>query len=112
MTDSLVDIDGRQLKLTNLEKVLYPSVGFTKGEVIDYYTRIAPVILPHLADRAVTRIRYPNGVQGAHFLEKNKPGGTPSWVRLETLPVPGSTMTLPIFSAPSASSSASPISSK
>jgi bifunctional non-homologous end joining protein LigD len=59
--------------------------------VIDYYTRIAPVMLPHLAGRAVTRIRFPNGVDGIHFFEKNKPGGTPSWVRLATLPVPGST---------------------
>jgi bifunctional non-homologous end joining protein LigD len=78
--------------LSNLDKLMYPAAGFTKGEVIDYYTRIAPVLLPHLADRAVTRIRFPNGVDGAHFFEKNKPGGTPSWVRLATLPVPGSTM--------------------
>jgi len=86
-----VQIDGRDLELSNLDKLMYPSAGFTKGEVIDYYTRVAPVMLPHLRDRAVTRIRYPNGVDGAHFFEKNKPGGTPSWVRLETLPVPGST---------------------
>lgn len=86
-----VSIDGRDLELSNLDKVMYPAAGFTKGEVIDYYTRIAPVMLPHLAGRAVTRIRYPNGVEGAHFFEKNKPGGTPEWVRLETLPVPGST---------------------
>ena len=86
-----VSIDGRDMELSNLDKLMYPAAGFTKGEVIDYYTRIAPVILPHLADRAVTRIRFPNGVDGPHFFEKNKPGGTPSWVRLETLPVPGST---------------------
>jgi bifunctional non-homologous end joining protein LigD len=87
-----VQIDGRDLELSNLDKLMYPDAGFTKGEVIDYYTRIAPVLLPHLRGRAVTRIRYPNGVDGAHFFEKNKPGGTPSWVHLETLPVPGSTM--------------------
>jgi bifunctional non-homologous end joining protein LigD len=87
-----VSIDGRDLELSNLDKMMYPAAGFTKGEVIDYYTRIAPVMLPHLANRAVTRIRYPNGVEGAHFFEKNKPGGTPSWVRLANLPVPGSTM--------------------
>jgi len=87
-----VSIGGRDLELSNLDKLMYPAAGFTKGEVIDYYTRIAPAILPHLADRAVTRIRYPNGVDGPHFFEKNKPGGTPSWVHLETLPVPGSTM--------------------
>ena len=86
-----VRVDGVTLELSNLDKVLYPATGFTKGEVIDYYTRIAPVLLPHLRDRAVTRIRYPNGVDDAHFFEKNKPGGTPDWVRLETLPVPGST---------------------
>ena len=77
--------------MSNLDKVMFPAVGFTKGEVIDYYTRISPVLLPHLRDRALTRIRYPNGVDGMHFFEKNAPGGTPSWVRLETLPVPGST---------------------
>jgi bifunctional non-homologous end joining protein LigD len=86
-----VQIEGRDLELSNLDKLMYPAAGFTKGEVIDYYTRLAPVLLPHLQDRALTRIRYPNGVDGAHFFEKNAPGGTPDWVRLETLPVPGST---------------------
>jgi bifunctional non-homologous end joining protein LigD len=86
-----VEIDGNTLELSNLDKVLYPAAGFTKGEVIDYYTRIAPVLLPHLTDRALTRIRFPNGVDGPSFFEKNAPAGTPPWVRLETLPVPGST---------------------
>ena len=86
-----VQIDGRDIELSNLDKVMYPAAGFTKGEVIDYYTRVAPVLLPHLKDRALTRIRYPNGVDGAHFFEKNAPGGTPPWVRLVNLPVPGST---------------------
>jgi bifunctional non-homologous end joining protein LigD len=86
-----VQVDGRDLEVSNLDKVMYPAAAFTKGEVIDYYTRVAPALLPHLRDRALTRIRYPNGVDGAHFFEKNKPGGTPDWVRLETLPVPGST---------------------
>ena len=86
-----IQIDGHDLEVSNLDKVMYPAAGFTKGEVIDYYTRIAPVLLPHLRDRALTRIRYPNGVDGAHFFEKNAPGGTPKWVHLETLPVPGST---------------------
>jgi bifunctional non-homologous end joining protein LigD len=86
-----VQIEGRDLELSNLDKLMYPAAGFTKGEVIDYYTRIAPVLLPHLKDRALTRIRYPNGVDGAHFFEKNAPAGTPSWVRLENMPVPGST---------------------
>ena len=86
----LVHIAGRELELSNLDKVMYPSVGFTKGEVIDYYVRVAPVLVPHLKDRPLTRIRYPNGVNAASFFEKNAPGGTPSWVRRETLPVPGS----------------------
>jgi bifunctional non-homologous end joining protein LigD len=86
-----VKVDGQQLELSNLDKVLYPRAGFTKGEVIDYYTRIAPVLLPHLEDRALTRIRYPNGVDAQGFFEKNKPGGTPDWVRVERLPAPGST---------------------
>ena len=70
------------LELSNLDKVLYPAAGFTKGEVIDYYTRIAPVLLPHLADRPLTRIRYPNGVDGELVLreERARPR-TPDWVR-------------------------------
>ena len=87
-----VHVDGRTLSLSNLDKVLYPETGFTKGEVIDYYTRVAPVLLPHLAGRPLTVKRYPNGVDGAFFFEKNAPRGTPSWVRTVTLPVPGSTM--------------------
>jgi bifunctional non-homologous end joining protein LigD len=87
----LVRVDDREIELSNLDKVLYPAVGFTKGEVIDYYTRIAPYLLPHLEDRPLTRIRYPNGVAGKGFFEKNAPAGVPPWVRVETLPVPGST---------------------
>jgi bifunctional non-homologous end joining protein LigD len=85
-----VSIDGHQLELSNLDKVLYPETGFTKGEVIDYYVRVAPYLLPHLAGRPLTRIRYPNGIDSASFFEKNKPGGTPAWVRTQRLPVPGS----------------------
>ena len=85
-----VDVDGRQVTLSNLDKVLYPAVGFTKGQVLDYYTRIAPVLLPHLAGRALTRKRYPDGVEGQVFFEKNAPRGTPEWVRTATLPSPGS----------------------
>ena len=89
MSKVVVDVEGRQVALTNLEKVLYPD-GFTKGQVLDYYTRIAPVLLPHLAGRALTRKRYPDGVEGQVFFEKNAPRGTPEWVRVETLPSPGS----------------------
>jgi len=87
-----VDVDGRHLTLSNLTKVLYPDAGFAKGEVIDYYTRIAPTLLPHLADRPLTVKRYPNGVDASFFFEKNAPRGTPSWVRTVNLPAPGSTM--------------------
>ncbi|WP_157249561.1 non-homologous end-joining DNA ligase [Nonomuraea typhae] len=87
-----VRVDGRDLVLTNLGKVLYPEAGFTKAEVIDYYSRIAPVLLPHLAGRPLTAKRYPNGVDGAFFFEKNAPSHVPEWLRRATLPVPGSTM--------------------
>ncbi len=86
-----VDIDGRRLTLSNLQKVLYPETGFAKGQVLDYYTRIAPALLPHLRDRALTRKRYPNGVEGASFFEKNAPSHVPEWVRTATLASPGST---------------------
>ncbi len=87
-----VDVEGRTLALSNLGKVLYPETETTKGEVIDYYSRIAPVLLPHLADRAITRKRWPDGVEADSFFEKNVPRGTPSWVRTAELPSPGSTM--------------------
>jgi bifunctional non-homologous end joining protein LigD len=81
VTDSAVDIQGRHLKLSNLEKVLYPATGFTKQQVIDYYARIAPVMIPHLAGRALTRKRYPDGVDGEPFFEKNAPMHKPEWVK-------------------------------
>src|SRR5215207_3525049 len=87
-----VEVDGRTLKLSNLDKVLYPEVGLTKGEVIRYYTCVAPVLLPHLAGRPLTVKRYPNGVDGQFFFEKNASRSKPDWVRTATLPVPGSTM--------------------
>jgi bifunctional non-homologous end joining protein LigD len=81
--DLVTRVGGRTLTLTNLDKVLYPSVGFSKAEVIDYYLRIAPVMLPHIRDRAMTRLRFPDGVgpDRAPFYEKNAPMGTPEWVR-------------------------------
>jgi len=75
-----VEVGGRQLKLSNFDKVLYPEAGYTKGQVIDYYTRIAPVLLPHLQRRALTLKRYPNGVDGQFFYEKNCPKHRPPWV--------------------------------
>ena len=86
-----VDVEGRRLSLSNLDKVLYPETGFTKGEVIDYYTRIAPVLLPHVADRPLTFKRYPEGVEAKPFFQKNAPSHAPDWVRRVPLPTPGST---------------------
>lgn len=88
--DVHVDVGGRTLKISNLQKVLYPATGTTKGEVLDYYARVAPVLLPHLAGRPVTRIRWPHGVQESSFFEKNAPAGTPSWVRTVRVPTTGS----------------------
>jgi bifunctional non-homologous end joining protein LigD len=76
----LVEVEGRSLKLSNLHKVLYPATGTTKAEVLDYYARIAPVLLPHLADRAVTLRRFPDGVEGGSFYEKNCPRHRPEWI--------------------------------
>jgi bifunctional non-homologous end joining protein LigD len=87
----LVTVDDHELELSNLDKVLYPAAAYTKAEIIDYYTRIAPVLLSHLADRALTRIRFPNGVGEGGFFEKNKPASTPRWVRTVRLPAPRST---------------------
>jgi bifunctional non-homologous end joining protein LigD len=83
--DSTVEIQGKHLKLSNLDKVLYPATGFTKGQVIDYYARVAPALLPHLKGRALTLKRYPNGVDGEFFYEKNAPKHRPDWVK--TVPV-------------------------
>ncbi len=82
---SEVAIDGKRLKLVNLDKVFYPAVGFTKGQVIDYYARISTVLLPHLKDRPLTMKRYPDGVDGPFFYEKRCPEHRPKWV--QTAPV-------------------------
>jgi bifunctional non-homologous end joining protein LigD len=86
----MVDVDGRTLKISNLSKVMYPATGTTKGEVLNYYAQVAPVLLPHLADRAVTRIRWPHGTADMQFFEKNLPSGAPSWLRSVTVPSTGS----------------------
>jgi bifunctional non-homologous end joining protein LigD len=82
---TIIEVAGRQLTLTNLDKVLYPATGFTKGQVVDYIVRIAPVLTPHLKDRPLTMKRYPNGVNEEYFFEKNAPKHRPDWVR--TTPV-------------------------
>ena len=80
MADQFVEVDGRQLKVSNLDKVLYPEVGFTKGEVIDYYVRVAPRMLPHVGDRGLTLRRYPNGVDATSFFEKRCASHRPDWI--------------------------------
>src|SRR5437762_5500328 len=75
-------VEGKKLAVSNLNKVLYPKVGFTKGQVIDYYIRISPVLLPHLRDRPLTLKRYPNGVDGGFFYEKRCPPHRPDWVEI------------------------------
>ncbi len=85
VTDVL-DIGGRKIPVSNLDKPMYPVGNFTKGQVIDYYIRVSPYLLPHLQSRPVTLKRYPNGVGSAHFYEKNAPSFTPEWVK--TFPVP------------------------
>ena len=93
-TSQQVEVDGRELKLTNLDKVLYPKAGFSKGEVVDYYAKVAPAMVPHLAGRAVTLRRFPEGVDDtdAAFFEKRCPKHRPEWVK--TTPVSASTGTI------------------
>jgi bifunctional non-homologous end joining protein LigD len=75
-----VEVEGRRLKLSNLDKVFYPATGFTKGQVIDYYRRVSPALLPHLRDRPLTLKRYPDGVEGQFFYEKQCPSYAPDWI--------------------------------
>jgi bifunctional non-homologous end joining protein LigD len=79
-TGSQLDVGGRTINVTNLDKVLYPETGFTKGDLINYYIRISPVLLPHLKDRSITLKRYPDGVDGLFFYEKKCPSHRPKWV--------------------------------
>jgi bifunctional non-homologous end joining protein LigD len=78
---TVVEIEDKHVKLSNLDKVLYPAAGFTKGQVIDYYARIAPVLLPHLTGKPLTMKRYPGGVNEEFFFEKNAPVHRPDWVK-------------------------------
>jgi len=82
----ITEVEGRRLALSNLEKVLYPATGFTKGEVLHYYATVADALLPHLRDRPVSFLRYPDGPDGQVFFTKNVPPGTPTWVRTAEVP--------------------------
>ena len=85
----VADVDGRHLPLSNLGKVLYPASGFTKGAVLDYYSRVAAVMLPHVQDRPVTFRRFPDGVSGKSFVEKHVPSHAPDWIRTVSVPSSG-----------------------
>ena len=85
MSDRTVTVRGKQLKLTNGDKVLYPEAGVTKGDVIAYYERVSDVLLPHLKGRALTMKRYPNGVDEQFFFQKDAPKHRPDWVRTEPI---------------------------
>ena len=76
-----IRVEGRDVTLSNLNKVMYPETGFTKGQVIDYYSRVAPYILPHLKNRPITMKRFPDGIHGEYFYEKNAPSFTPKWIK-------------------------------
>jgi bifunctional non-homologous end joining protein LigD len=83
---SQLNVDGTNVKVTNLDKIFYPKTGFTKGDVIDYYVRISPYLLPHLKNRPITLKRYPNGVEGFFFYEKQCPAGRPKSVKTAKVP--------------------------
>ncbi|AZM60042.1 MULTISPECIES: non-homologous end-joining DNA ligase [unclassified Streptomyces] len=82
----ITEVEGRRLALSNLEKVLYPAIGFTKAEVLHYYATVADVLLPHLRERPVSFLRYPDGPDGQVFFTKNVPPGTPDWVTTAEVP--------------------------
>ena len=86
MASAAVKIGGKSLALSNLDKIMYPKTGFTKGQVIDFYTSISRYLLPHLKDRPITLKRYPDGVGGQYFYEKNAPSFTPPWIKKFPIP--------------------------
>ncbi|NLU85169.1 ATP-dependent DNA ligase [Rhodococcus sp. HNM0569] len=92
-----VEIGGRRLSLTNLDKVMYPATGTTKGQVIDYFTAVAPVMLPHLTGRPVTRKRWPDGVAAEPFFEKNLPQSAPAWIETHDVTISRRTVRYPVF---------------
>lgn len=92
----MVDVGGRRLTVTNLDKILYPGTETTKGEVLHYYAAIAPVLLPLLSGRPVTRVRYPDGVEGISFFEKRVPAGAPAWLPRVTLTHSDGAITYPL----------------
>ena len=86
--ETRVAVEGREINISNLDKVLFPAAGFTKGQLIDYYAKVGPAMLPHIADRPLTMKRFPDGVERPYFYEKHVPSHAPDWVR--TIDVPSS----------------------
>ena len=86
---SSLEIDGRTLQVSNLDKVMYPQAGFTKADVIDFYIKVSKWIIPHLKNRPLTLKRYPDGVTGEHFYEKDAPSHKPAWVKVAVVPRKG-----------------------
>jgi bifunctional non-homologous end joining protein LigD len=97
MSATTVEVEGRQLHVSSLDRVLWPATGTTKAELLEHYLRVAPLLLPHLADRPVTLHRYPQGVGGPHFFQTRTPPHPP-WVRTVTLSYPrtGKTFQAPV----------------
>ena len=89
MNRTIVEIGGKKLSLANLDKDLYPAYGFTKAQILEYYRRIARFMLPHLKDRALTLVRYPEGVDQEFFFEKRCPSHRPGWVKTAAVPLEG-----------------------
>ena len=85
-TPAVLEVEGKRIKLTNLEKVLFPEDGYTKADLIRYYTEVSPYLVPWLRDRPLTLKPFPDGIHGTHFYQKNKPGFTPSWIKSWTDP--------------------------
>ena len=88
--DAEIEVDGKHVRLTSLDKVLYPAAGFSKHDVVEYCRRIAPLMVPHLADRPISRKRYPNGVDAEFFWEKDCPNHRPDWIRTVAIWTPSS----------------------
>ncbi|WP_442971457.1 non-homologous end-joining DNA ligase LigD, partial [Rhodococcus sp. EPR-147] len=93
-----LEIEGRKVSVTNLDKVLFPETGTTKGNIIEYYVAIAPAMLPHLVGRAVTRKRWPNGVDQSSFFEKNLAASAPDWLDRRSMQHSDRVVTYPLFS--------------
>src|SRR4051794_14849692 len=94
--DNTLEVDGRSIAVTHLDKVVYPGTGTTKAEVLQYYATIAPAMLPHIRERIVTRRKWPDGVSGQMFYEKNLPAWAPDWLKRVDIEHSDRTVTYPV----------------